>query len=291
MRWTYLALALLIVETASSQDVQLSALHQTLSKLAAKPQAETFDAPGPELTVAKHQLRDWIEAQLDSVQDPTALSDRINAMLKTVEVENASDDQNFLGSLGDVDIRDQSGMLVVTTSVGIPCQYDESVYGYKRVDNRWRRVLESEQLDYSPGKCAPQLIFAIHVWQAFKDGHETGPAYVLTLGNEWGGASAWHQVYHRVWRVDPSASKLLIDGSEFAWLRTGTYAVGSMGQDRTNDKAPIDVLIEFTQASIDGGVHNREAIRHYLIDGDRVQRVDPVALRAHAKITAQQKSR
>jgi len=38
------------------------------------------------------------------------------------------------------------------------------------------------------------------------------------------------------------------------------------------------VLIEFTQSSIDDGVHNREGIRHFLIEGDQVRRVDPVAL-------------
>jgi hypothetical protein len=70
----------------------------------------------------------------------------------------------------------------------------------------------------------------------------------------------------------------LIDYSEFAWLRTGSYIVGSISRDWFDEKAPVDVLIEFTEGSIDAGIHNREAIRHYLIDGDKVRRVDPVAL-------------
>jgi hypothetical protein len=75
-----------------------------------------------------------------------------------------------------------------------------------------------------------------------------------------------------------SRFKTLIDRSEFAWLRTGTYIVGSIGQDWVDKSAPVDVLIEFTERSIDGGVHNRETIRHFLIDGDKVRRVAPVAL-------------
>jgi len=40
----------------------------------------------------------------------------------------------------------------------------------------------------------------------------------------------------------------------------------------------VDVLIEFRGRSVDVGVLQRETVRHFLIDGDRVTRVDPVAL-------------
>src|SRR5208283_2942283 len=103
----------------------------------------------------------------------------------------------------------------------------------------------------------PQHIIAVHVARLLVG----GPPFIMTLGNGWGCASAWHSVYHRVWRVDPSGAKLLIDDSATAWLRTQTYAVGSIGRDRMNDNAPVDVLIEFTQASI--GDHSREAVRHF----------------------------
>lgn len=39
-----------------------------------------------------------------------------------------------------------------------------------------------------------------------------------------------------------------------------------------------DVLVEFTVRSIDAGVHSRQAVRHYKIDGDQVRRTDPLAL-------------
>ena len=54
--------------------------------------------------------------------------------------------------------------------------------------------------------------------------------------------------------------------------------MGSLHQDFLSENPRVDALIEFTQGSVDSGIHNREAVRHYLIAGDEVRRVDPVAL-------------
>jgi hypothetical protein len=56
------------------------------------------------------------------------------------------------------------------------------------------------------------------------------------------------------------------------------YIIGSVGSNQDLKSIKADVLIEFTQGSIDTGVHNREAIRHYEVNGDSLRRVDPVAL-------------
>lgn len=263
-----------LTAAASAQDAPLAALHKTLATLHSKTE------PTTELTVAKHQLRDWIETQIDSVDDPAGdlvLLGRINKQLQAVVVKNP-DDQKFFGSLGEVRFSTESRLLLVTTAVGILCQYDESAYAYERVDAHWKRIWESEQNDYSPKKYAPQYISAVHVWRRFNAPHSEGPPFVLTLGNDVGCASSWHPVYYRVWRIDASGPRLLIDGSGFAFLRASIYAVGSINQDLRTDEndPPVDVLIEFTQASIGNDV--REAVRHYLIKGDQVRRVDPVAL-------------
>ncbi len=283
MRLISLAVALWMAGAASAQDAQLGALRATLATLRSHAAAATMEtpAPGPEHAAAKHELRDWIETQLGSLKDggdEQALADHINEALKAAGFMAAAEEQNLLGYLGAVSVSSQSGLLIVTTGVGILCQLDESVYGYKRVNGQWQRIWESEQSDYSPKKYAPQYIVAVQVWQPFKDGHEEGPAFVMTLGNEWACASTWHTVYYRVWRIDSSGAKLLIDDSQWAWLRTRTYAVGSIAGDWSSEPARVDVLIELTQRSIDAGVHNREAIRHFLIEGDQVRRVDPVAL-------------
>ncbi len=270
-----------------AQDARLSALHATLKGLQSSAAAiATDEALGgtPELTVAKHQLRDWIESQLPSLKDVNQIkpfSQKINDALKAVNVGGSGDGFGKYGSLGEVEFNTESGRLIVTTSVGIECQYDNSVYVYERDNSRWQRILESEQNDYSPESYAPQHIADVHVWRSFTAGKADGRVFVMTLGHGWGCASAWHPVYYRVWRITSSGSKLLIDRSEDAYLRAGTFIVGSINQDRGNRNMPVDVLIEFTQRSIDMPVHNREAIRHFLIYGDQVQRVDPVALSPH----------
>jgi hypothetical protein len=276
MRLTPLTALLCLTAAAFAQDAQLDALHATLVSLHAHGEKRSVETSGatPELTLAKHQIRDWIETQLASLTDLQhlqAFSDRINQDLKRVDAQGSRDDENWLGSVGQVRFSSESGLLIVTTALGILCQYDESAYVYERVNGHWQRVLESEQNDYSPKKYTPQQIMAVHVSRSFIG----GPAFVMTLGNGSGCASSWHSIYYRVWRVDLSAAKLLIDGSELAFLRVDTYAEGSIGQDRTQANSPPDVLIEFTQAGIDGV---REGIRHYLIDGDQVRRFDPVAL-------------
>ncbi len=74
------------------------------------------------MTAAKHQLRDWIESQLGAIEtagDATGVSEKINAALERVSVRvsvrAAADDQNLLGSLGEVAMRWASGLLIVTT--------------------------------------------------------------------------------------------------------------------------------------------------------------------------------
>jgi hypothetical protein len=269
-----LTAALWMIGCAGAQDSGLRALQETLVSLRAHGNIT------PELTVAKHQLRDWIEAQLSSVvhdDDVEPLERRVNDALKDVDAPARPDDQILLGSIGNVRIQQEPGMLVVITGVGIPCQFDQSAYGYKRVDGRWKRVWETEQTDYAPEKYDPRFLTAVHVWQSYGKDQQAGPAYVMALGHSWGCSSNWHNVHYRVWRVD-AASKLLLDRSESAWLRRGAFLVGSIKGDGIDEKAPIDVLVEFTQASIDPGVHNREAVRHFRIEGEKVHRIDPVAL-------------
>ena len=187
------------------------------------------------------------------------------------------DSQNLLGSIGTAWTSEwESGLLIVITRVGIVCQEDESAYAYKRIDGKWQRIWESEQNDYQ--NYTPQHISAVHVWQSYEDGKETGPAYILTLGNEWGCASLWHPVYYRIWRVASSGSKILVDQSGDGYLRGKGYIVGSISNSPMHFSGPVDAIIEYTQRSIDGGVHNREAVHHFLIEGDGVRRVAPVAL-------------
>ena len=81
-----------------------------------------------------------------------------------------------------------------------------------------------------------------------------------------------------MWRIDSDGSKLLVNGSHSAWLRAGNYIIGSIGDNGDYQKPMADILLEFTQGSVDPAVHNREGVRHYVIDADKVSRIDPVTL-------------
>jgi len=63
----------------------------------------------------------------------------------------------------------------------------------------------------------------------------------------------------------------LVDGAEAAYIAVDPAIQGSVTHD--------DVLVEFRVRSIDGGVHNRPAVRHFRIAADEVTRIDPLALR------------
>jgi len=277
MRVVLVAMALAGV--AAAQDAQLAALHATLVELRSQaPDPETMGA-SEKLTVVKHQLRDWIEGQLaglEDEEDTKAFEVHMNQALEVVGAGGSSDDQNLLGSIGEVRFSSEGGLLVVITGVGIICQYDESAYAYKRVEGRWQRVWEEEQNDYRKDQYSPQIIDAVHVWQGWENGHKDGLPFVMTLSNFWGCASTWHDVTYQVWRVDPGRPKLLVNGTDYAHLGDRGFIVGSIGQ-RYGEKA-VDVLVEFEGGSIDTLILGRESVRHFKIDGDRVTRVDPVAL-------------
>jgi len=265
-----------------AQDSQLETLRATLISLRARADelVENRGAP-PELTAVKHQLRDWVESQLRTLKgtgDENVVKSTINDSIKAAGLTSPEDGENRLGYLGDISLSRESGLLILKTSVGIVCQDDQSAYAYEWIDDQWKRIWESEQSDYKPKKYFPQYLESIHVWQPYQKERKVDGFFLLTLGHGWGCASAWHNVYWRLWRVDSSGTKLLLDCSHSANPRADRYIMGSVGGNDEYPSPKADVLIEFTQDSIDAIVHNREAIRHYVIDQDRARRIDPVAL-------------
>jgi hypothetical protein len=254
---------------APAQDRPLAALRATLTSL--RPHAdehrETRGAT-PELTVAKHQLRDWIESRLSRFaqngdEDKLArdLADRLREADLFCEPRCR---MSILGFLDNVRIGREREFLIVRTSVGIWCGYDDSAYVYRWAANRWRRVWESEQDIYAPKRYLPQGIHAVHISAPDRDGSRL----LLSLGAQPGCSSAFQPVYDRVWRVNAHGAKLLLDKSEFA--NVGDYPP-------TQGKVqPADVRIELTLGGTGYGLAH-QAVRHYVVHGDRAEQVDPIA--------------
>jgi len=230
----------------------------------------TFGAT-PELTAAKHQLRDWVESRLagltDSV-DTRAFADTLHTGLASAGLfcNDLHDecDWNFLGYVDDVRVSRAGEFLVVVTAMGIWCGFDESAYVYAWEDRRWRRVWEHEQKTYTPGDYLPQTIHDVKI----SSPDASRGRLLMTLGSQTICGGAFKNIYARAWRMDGDhRSSRVLD-----WTAHANDAYPPL-QGRV---LPNDVLLEFTSGGLlSGEVHT--AVRHFTIDQGTAVQVDPVA--------------
>jgi hypothetical protein len=249
----------------------------------------------PELTVAKHLLRDWVEASLapvDNAVDARQLEQPLNDRLRAADLtcENVSDphgkrcdDQadgplfsarGYLGSIR-VMLPETGGRLVLTTAVGIECGYDESAYVYERRDGAWHRIFESERNDYTKDGYRPQ-----NFEQVLVSPKESGKQpLVLTTGISPWCSSNWQAVYYRLFRVTPDqvAAPALLDREEGIYAGVDQPVRSSLGRD--------EALIEFQDRSIDLDVFTRTVVRHFRVGpDDTIVRAGPYALTPRAAV-------
>jgi hypothetical protein len=229
----------------------------------------------PQLTTAKHQLRDWVDIRLKTFArdgDVGALERSLNSDLRTEKLFDAGQPDSDtwelrMGFLGELTIRRQGIFLVLQTAFTIQCGYDESAYVYSWTDEGWRRIWQNEQDTYTEKDYKPQTLVAVSI----SPYSQANDYVVLTLGRESWCASNWHEVYYRAFRLGADQqARPLVDGSAFAFVVDDPPIEGVV----TNQ----EILVEFTVGSLDGGVHSREAIEHYRFDEHGAKRIDPLAL-------------
>jgi len=266
----FLMLGILWRPALAAADPQLDALRQLLIGMRAKPAAaDRIRGATPKLTEAKHLLRDWVESRL--VQFPESGGEAVyagalNSELRTAGLIcgwNASDaircpDWFQMGYVSMVSLTRSSGFLVLKTGAGIECGYDESSYLYQWSGKQWLRVWDNEQNNYTEKLYKPQQILETLV--------SPNRRFVMTLGAQSWCSSNWRSVYYRVYRLDSKAP--MLDESQVAFEPETL-------QGRLTDS---EALVEYMVASLDPGVHSRKEVRRYQIAGNRLQRVDPVAL-------------
>jgi len=263
-------------------DTRLDALQSTVTGMRGKP--PDFGGPRgatPQLTTAKHQLRDWVESRLSALSergDEDEFQRKLNSELGGAKLfceyfpapgQLQCPDWTLLGFLNPLRIHRAATFLIVMTSVGIECGFDDSAYVYSWSEEGWHRVWQNEQNTYTEKEYLPQSLDAVLI----SPYNRTNDYLVLTLGSEPWCSSAWHSVYYRAFRLGPDLQAgPLLDRARWAYLGTHNPPIlGSIASD--------DVLVEYTVQSIDGGVHSREAVEHYKIGKKEVRRVDPFALR------------
>ena len=269
-----LALLLLFCPALQAQDAQLAALRATVLSLRphADERRQTRDAT-PELTVAKHQLRDWVESHLTTFAetgDETAIAEELRNGLRDSQLfceELKKCNLSALGFLDEVLVVREREFLTIQTAVGIWCGYDYSAYVYRWSGVRWQRIWENEQNTYTEKNYLPQIIYAVHISAP----DEKGNRLLLTLGSRPGCSSGYQPVYYRVWRMNAryETQKPLLDGTEVANIGGYPPVQGQV--------LPDDVLIEFTVGGTGYGETHR-AVRHFEVRDGRARQVDPIAI-------------
>jgi len=269
---SFLALLALLVLQTPPVAAPPASLPATLRNLRAhlEEHRATFGATA-ELTVAKHQVRDWVESRLAGTNDAVdvrAFAGTLHTALSGAGLFcndlNDECDWNFLGYVDDVRVSRTGGFLAVVTAIGIYCGFDESAYVYAWDGQQWRRVWEHERTTYTPAEYLPQ---SIHDVQVSAPDASRG-RLVMTLGSQTICGGAFKDLYARVWRVDADRQATRI----LDWTAHANDAYPPI-QGRV---LPDDVLFAFTAGGLlSGEVHT--AVRHYTVDRGLASPADPVA--------------
>jgi hypothetical protein len=213
----------------------------------------------PVLTIAKHQLRDWIETRLAKFPeggDTAMLAAEFHSGLRDARLFCDNCFPSFLGYVDDVQVNRDQGFLIVRTSAGIWCGYDDSAYVYQWSGGRWRRIWQSEQNVYSRQNYLPRILYSVHI----------SPPLVMTLGSRPGCSVAFQPVYYSVWRI--GSNRPLFERAEFASVAEFPPVKGRVGPD--------DALIEFTAGGTGYG-EGHEAVRHFKLRRGVMTQIDPIA--------------
>jgi len=256
--------------TAPAQNDSLAALRATLDTLHRHRDENpgTRSAPA-DLTVAKHQLRDWFEqriATLGASIDEDAINRGFQEALAGLRCPDGCV-TTALGFADPVRVHRDGEFLTVQTSLGIRCGYDDSAYVYER-DARgsgraWTRIFETEQNVYTKAAYRPQTIYAVHISPPDAGGRRL----VLSLGSRPSCAGAFQPLYYRLW-VLGKTNKLLLDAAETAYVGDYPPVKGTLTAD--------NVRIEFTAGGAGYG-SSHQAVRHFEVRGSTVKQVDPIA--------------
>jgi hypothetical protein len=159
-----------------------------------------------------------------------------------------------------------SNLVGVVSRFPIPCGEDAVLSVFDSSMGAW-----TEKLRWQAGRYKTvagglwALKFAISPRDA-KDGW-----FVVTSSVAPWCSSTWSDLRYAVLRPGPYPlkPKQLLKRDDFMWWGSEDYGQLSAGADTAD--------VRFHAASIDGGVHNRVWVRHFLVQGDRVRRVQPVA--------------
>jgi hypothetical protein len=208
------------------------------------------------ITAMKARLGEFVAAALRCAGgDPKA------AARALARFDRSGPDDNRYGGMLKFQVRAHgSGRLSATASFGIACGADTMLMVFARDRAGWREVLRAQSAPYDKVSGA---------WGDFR--YELSPPdakgdwfAVTTTVAPWC-SSTWSEIRYQVVRP----SKVLFRATDPIWW--GGNDVGRL------KVGAGDFTLRFRAQSIDGGVHNREWVRRFAVQGDKVVRIPPLA--------------
>jgi hypothetical protein len=251
-------------------------------------------AARPLLTHLKHQLRDLILLTLNAqgMRQPSSshLRASILAQLKRagVQIEDAEEaiinnnglkQEYVYGDIYEITILRPArhpDLIAATTTIGICCGQDTSLYLFKKQDAKWRLALTQETNDY-------EEISGAQAWfqYALSPPDARGDFFLVTANvNPWC-TSNWQSLRYQVMRLGPGAEQPRVILKREATIYLGV----APPIYRLKVEARRFSLKFYTEASpkaIERGLTSQRAVLWYSVAGDRVRRI-PATARARVK--------
>jgi hypothetical protein len=238
---------------------------RTKSLLATK---ESLDEQAANVIPLHIALRDWIESRLPQTLGPTGaelrnLETSLQVQLQVAGLSAPASSDDTPPGYVDLEFKwlpELPDALIVVGGVSVQCGEDDAFYLYRFHSGGRTRALENHPKSNSG--------FGGHQFQ-LSDPDSQGRRLLLLHYTTVQCASTWMGMAYSVYRLDtaPDAVDLLLAEVHDFWL-------GNDGPEFV--LKPNELTVEFLDASVDGGIHNRTRIHHYRLNPD-VKRVDPVA--------------
>jgi len=268
------SLVLALVSVISAQATDLDELRATQQKLAAARDFNKLpreEVPLEAVASARRQLLSWAESRLQTFgrnAEPGVLTETLSKELDhAIQPVPHVDDLDRQGDLGLGFSRREGEpyWLQLNTNIGIQCGFDQSVYLFEWRGNRWNRRFAIEANDHSKNEYDPEQSVELQMSSAGPDGSRL----VLATASPPSCISNWHTLYIRLFRVGAEQT-LLLKETPFAYLAEDPAYSARL--------EPAGALIEFPGSSIDSNYLVRRYVLHYILDGDEVKRIEPIAL-------------
>jgi hypothetical protein len=243
------------------------------------------DGAVPLLTSLKHQLRDVVLNVLNTGSPERVSPEMVQAMaLSNLSSQGAkvelpdcegvvqpTDEHEYAyGDIYEVTVRQPTSdpdLLVITTTLGVCCGDDTSLYLVRRQGQRWAIVIAEEADGYT------EVSGAAGYFQYYVAEPDTeGLFYLVTAHVTPWCTSNWQELRYQVERpgLEPSHPNVILTGRESVFLGDETAFALSGG--------PYGFSLKFRgEHSLDSGIMIRDHIMKYQTEGNQLTRISPVA--------------